>query len=291
VLLISSGYAPVAWSEERPQQGPLAAELFVNDAAISQGQIDTYLKTLLTGDAATNQGMQELAQDRKAAWKELVSQEALAQAAIASGLEQDPELKDALAYARRELLASAYIQNYFNNNAVTEQMLKAGYEWKRSNGKILEYNVRQVLVGTRREAEDIIARLDKGEDFVALTRLSKDPGGNSSGGLVTPSGWFRPDTFVDPYFCDAVESLKVGKYTREPLRTRFGWHVIKLDAAPRPVDKPEAYEQLHASAREALRQKTVQRKLNELIASTVNGAKLADASGKAVAADSLGFSQ
>jgi peptidyl-prolyl cis-trans isomerase C len=163
---------------------------------------------------------------------------------------------------------------------ITDAVLKAGYEWNRANGKIMEYKVRHILVPTSEEAQGIIDRLNKGEKFVELAKLTKDPGGNTRGGVLGKDGWFRPDIFVDPYFSDAVEALKAGKHTQKPVRTRFGWHVIKLDEAARRVADPEPFDKLHPASREALRQKTAQLKLNELATDALAKARLTNAEDK-----------
>ncbi len=128
----------------------------------------------------------------------------------------------------------------------------------------------------------ILQRLKQGEKFIDLTRLTKDPGGSTNGGFVTKNGWFRSDVFVDVAFTDAVEALKPGSYTQEPVRTRFGWHLIRVDEPPRAVKDPEPFAQLHESSREALRQKMAQRKLNELVSNAVNKVALRDTQGKTV---------
>lgn len=286
---LSAGATAASPSAARPQDGPLAVDLQVGKSVISKGQVDLFMESLTSGSEEAKNMPGDVEAKRTAARKELVIQEALAQQARAENLDEDMEVKDALEYTQRELLARVYIQNYFNENPITDEVLKTGYEWNRANGKIMEYKVRQILVPTRDEAEALIQRLKKGEDFIELTKLSKDPGGNTSGGFVTKTGWFRTDVFVDVNFTDAVESLKPGTYTKEPVRSRFGWHVIRLDEAPRAVKNAEPFEQLHESSREALRQKMAQKKLNELVSNAVNKIKLTDAKGKPVGRDELGL--
>lgn len=286
---LSVGAEASLQSASRPKEGPLAVDLQVGKSVISKGQVELFVESMTSGSEEAKNMPGDVEARHVAARKELVIQEALAQQALTDKLDQDMEVIDALEHARRELLARVYIQKYFNDNPVTDEVLKTGYEWNRANGKILEYKVRQILVPTRDEAEAILRRLKKGEDFVELTKLSKDPGGNTSGGFVTKTGWFRTDIFVDVNFTDAVESLKPGTYTKEPVRSRFGWHVIRLDESPRAVKNPEPFEQLHEASREALRQKMAQRKLNELVSHAVNKIRLTDAKGKPVDLAELGL--
>jgi peptidyl-prolyl cis-trans isomerase C len=270
---------------ERPTDGPLAPSLFVNGTPISNGQIDLFTQTLVSNDGDQEKG--DLNSRRAAARKEMASQEALAQAAIARGMDKDIEVADAVSYAKREILARVFIQDFFQSNPVTESSMKAAYELKRTEGNIMEYKVRQILLPTREQAEGVLARLKKGEKFVALTKLTKDPGGSANGGYLSKTGWFRPDTFVDAYFADAVEAQPLKVHSAKPFRSRFGWHIILVEEK-RKLEKPEPYDSLHASVKEALQQRMAQRQLNELIRSVSNKAVLTDAKGAKVAIDDLG---
>jgi peptidyl-prolyl cis-trans isomerase C len=244
------------------------------------------MQTLLSNNGDQEKG--DLASRRQSAKRELVTQEALAQVATTEGLDKNPEVEDTIARARREILSRVYIQHFFQTNPITDAMLKAGYEYNRSHGKIMEYKVRQILLPTREAAEKVLERLKKGEDFISLTKLTRDPGGNTNGGFVSKDGWFRPDIFVDPYFSDEVVAMakKKGQYSTEPFRSRFGWHIIRVEDS-RPVANPQPFEKLDPSVLEAMRQKLAQRKLNELIHSVAAEAKLTDANGKPVAFSSL----
>jgi peptidyl-prolyl cis-trans isomerase C len=259
----------------------LLPDVIVNGVPISQEQVQLFMKTLISNNGDQEKG--DLASRHQAAIHELVSQEAMAQLATSEGLDQNPEVQDVIARARREILSRVYIQHYFATNPVTNEMLKAGYEYNRSHGKIMQYKVRQILFTTREAAMDAMAKLKKGEDFLTLTKLSKDPGGNTNGGFVSRDGWFRTDIFVDPYFTDEVEKMakKKGQYSSAPFRTRFGWHIIRVDDE-RPMLNPEPFDKLRPEVIEAMRQKLAQRKLNELITSVVAEAKVTDANGKVV---------
>ncbi len=269
---------PVALSA--PDAKAPAAEAYVNGVPVNASHVDALLQRIPSAITDPRRLGTDLEQRRAAARKELATQEALAQAALKDGLDKNAAVADALAYMRREALSRAHIEHYFLENPISDQALRAGYEWNRANGKIVEYQVRHILVPTEQEAADILARLKKGEKFEELVKLTKDPGGSTNGGFVTKDGWFRPDIFIDYKFADAIEALKPGSYSAQPLQTRFGWHVIKLDAGPRPVANPEPFEQLHEGAVKAMREKTAQRKLKELVAGVVEKAKMTDAKGK-----------
>jgi peptidyl-prolyl cis-trans isomerase C len=103
-------------------------------------------------------------------------------------------------------------------------------------------HARHILVPTEAEAKSVIAELEKGADFAALAKkYSKDPGAESGGDL----GYFGHDDMVKE-FADAAFALSPGQYTKTPVKTEFGWHVIKVEdrRAGKPPSFEEAREQL-----------------------------------------------
>ena len=261
-LASSLAFAAIAADDARG----LRADTVVNGKPISQNHI-----TLLSASFSRERGLQE-GEAEVAARAELVTQELLAQAARKEGLEKKPQLADQLAYQERAILSRAYLEYYFEKNPITDAELKKSYEFNRANGKIVELKLRQILVASESEARGLSDQLAKGADFVALAKAStQDPGGQSNGGDL---GWFRPDIFVDHNFCDAVVGLKKGQISK-PFRSRFGWHVVKVEDGPRKVVKPESFEALTDPAKEAIRQKTAQLQLEALTQKLAASAKVA----------------
>lgn len=105
-----------------------------------------------------------------------------------------------------------------NAPIVSVDETKAGFGVK-------EYNARHIMVETEAEAKAIIAQLALLADFEKLAEKSKDAGSALQGGSL---GWVLPSNF-DPSFANALINLKKGEYTKEPVQTQFGWHIIKLD--------------------------------------------------------------
>jgi len=261
-LASSLAFAAIAADDARG----LRADTVVNGKPISQNHI-----TLLSASFSRERGLQE-GEAEVAARAELVTQELLAQAARKEGLEKKPQLADQLAYQERAILSRAYLEYYFEKKPITDAELKKSYEFNRANGKILELKLRQILVASESEARGISDQLAKGGDFVALAKANtQDPGGQSNGGDL---GWFRPDIFVDHNFSDAVVGLKKGQISK-PFRSRFGWHVVKVEDGPRKVVKPESFEALTDPAKEAIRQKTAQLQLEALTQKLAASAKVA----------------
>ncbi|AXQ31289.1 peptidylprolyl isomerase [Solimonas sp. K1W22B-7] len=250
-------------------KGGLQADVLVNGQPISRNHV------LLMSEGIDPENKSRRADDanaQAAARAELITQEVLAQEARKQGLDKAPVIADQLAFQNRVILSRAYLEDFFARDPITDAVLKKSYDFKKASGKLVEYKIRHILVQTPEQARDLIGKLDKGEDFVALAKRStQDPGGQANGGDL---GWFRPDIFVDHHFTDAVESLKKGQYSKAAVRTRFGWHVIKVEDGPRPVANPETFEALDDSVKEALRQKTAQIRIEELTARLSAGARI-----------------
>lgn len=241
-----------------PKDG-LGVDVVVNGKPISNNHVQLMMSSINPDPSVRGTDAEEA---RIAARQELITQEVLAQEALRLGLDRSPLVADQLAFQQRAILSRAYLQNVFEKSPITEASLEAAYEFNRANGKIKEYKIRQVLVSTQDDARAALARLDKGEDFEAVAkRLSQDPGAQANGGDL---GWFRPDIFVDHHFSDALVDLKKGQYTKVPVRTRFGWHLIKVEDGPRAVANAESYQALDDSAKEALRQRAAQIKIEEV---------------------------
>lgn len=135
--------------------------------------------------------------------------------------------------ARQTVIIRAYVEDYLRKHPVSDADLKTEYQQLRAKGGSTDYKVRHVLLRDEKEAQDIIARLNKGAKFEELARESADSGTRDSGGDL---GWSAPGRFAKP-FAEAVTLLKPGKYTPAPVKTEFGYHVIKLEDT-RPLKVP-----------------------------------------------------
>jgi peptidyl-prolyl cis-trans isomerase C len=273
LALSAVSVAILAFAAQAADAPGLAPDLTVNGKAISQNQV-----TLMSGNFVADKSTPG-PEARAAARAELITQEVLAQAARKAGLDKAPGVVDQLAFQERSILSKAYLENYFDKNPVTEDALKASYEFSRANGKIVEYRLRQILVSTPEQAVEVIGKLDKGADFAELAKKETlDPGGQNNGGDL---GWFRPDIFVDHGFTDALGAIRKGDYNHQPVRSRFGWHVIKVEDGPRVVANAESWDTLDEHAKTAIRQKTTQLKLEALTAKLAGEAKIAGPGAKA----------
>jgi peptidyl-prolyl cis-trans isomerase C len=169
--------------------------------------------------------------------EELVQRELLVQDATQKQLDKSPEVLAQLETAKKALLTQADLQNFIKANPVTEAEIKAEYDSKIAAEKGTEYKASHILVKTEEEAKKLIAELDKGADFAKLAnKNSLDAKESQNGGDL---GWFSAGQMVAP-FSEAVAALEKGKYTKVPVKTQFGFHVIsKADSraiTPPPLD-------------------------------------------------------
>lgn len=184
---------------------------------------------------------------RKALVDELVIQELLVQKAEEQNLAQDPEVALQLELIRRNLLATAALRRQLQEQPPSEEAIKEGYEEATAEqGK--EYKASHILVESEEKAKEIIEELNNGASFAELAKqYSKDTSAEQGGDL----GWFTPEVMVQP-FSEAVTTLEKGEYTKQPVQTQFGWHVIKLedlrDATPPSIEelRPQIMQRLQS---------------------------------------------
>lgn len=254
-VVLGSAVALLALSACTPKagdKGPAAAT--VNGIAISQKQVDMILKQ----QAA--QGMPDNAESRKMIIDNLSLQIILAQDATKKGLEKTPEVADQLDMVKQSVLAQAYVQDYVKTNPVTDAMLAAEYEKIKAQASGNQYKARHILVEKEDEAKDIIAKLKKDvKSFDALAKAkSKDPGSKDKGGDL---GWFDPRGMV-PEFGAAVAKLEKDKFTEEPVKSQFGYHVIMLeDTRANPIP---TLEQVKPRLSQQVQQQNVQKMLDDV---------------------------
>ncbi len=193
------------------------------------------------------QGAPDSPELQNAVKEELVRREILAQEAKKKGMDKNPNIQGQIELAKQAVLIRAYLSEYVKANPISEAQLKAEYDVIKNNLGSTEYKSRHVLVEKEEEAKAIIAKLDKGEKFSELAKQSKDPGSKDKGGEL---GWSSPAAYVKP-FGEALTKLKKGEYTKTPVQSDFGYHVIQLDdsrpANPPPFDQVKPQMQQRAS--------------------------------------------
>ena len=186
---------------------------------------------------------------------QLVDRRIIVQSAKKQGLDADPAVRKQVERATDSALQNALLTREIGPS-LTDEAIKARYD-RDFAGKPGEEEVRarHILVEDEATAKKIIADLKGGADFAELAKAnSKDPGAASGGDL----GFFKKTDML-PEFADAAFALQPGKITETPVKTRFGWHVIRLEE--RRAAPPPTLEQVQADIRQSLIQEGVTRVL------------------------------
>ena len=179
--------------------------------------------------------------------KAVVDRELLVQEAQKQGLDASPEFKAQMEFTRDSLLIRDLVTTFQKNNPITDAEIQAEYDKFVAANSGKEYRARHILVEKEAEAKAIIAQLKKGAKFDAIAKKqSKDPGSGANGGDLD---WAAAGNYVKE-FSDAMVALAKGKFTETPVKTQFGYHVIRLDDVreaqlPKIEDiKPQIAQQL-----------------------------------------------
>ncbi len=178
---------------------------------------------------------------------EIIAREIFMQEAQKRGLDATDDFKAQMELARQTLLIRELFADYQKSSPVTDADIKAEYDKFASANAGKEFKARHILVEKEDQAKAIIASLKKGGKFDAIAKKeSKDPGSGANGGDLD---WANANNYV-PEFSGALTKLKKGQTTDAPVKTQFGWHVIRLedtrDAQLPPFDsvKPQIAQQL-----------------------------------------------
>jgi peptidyl-prolyl cis-trans isomerase C len=200
----------------------------VNNKPIPLKRLDGVVQQMVS------QGRPDTPELRAAIRDQLILRTVFVQEAERSGLTSDTEVQLQLEQAREDVLIRALISHHLAKVApVTDDEIKREFDKRHGGAAEKEYRARHILVEREDEAKAIIEQLGKGARFEDLAKQSKDPGSAQQGGDLD---WNTAETFVRE-FADAMAALEKGKFTLQPVRTQFGFHVIRLDdvrVAPPP---------------------------------------------------------
>ena len=158
--------------------------------------------------------------------EEVIAREIFMQEAQKRGLEGSADYKAQMELARQTILIRELFVDFQKNNAVTDAEIQAEYDKFAAANAGKEYKASHILVEKEDEAKAIIAALKKGGKFEEIAKKqSKDPGSGARGGDLD---WANPSSYV-PEFTEALVKLEKGKLTQAPVKSQFGWHIIRLD--------------------------------------------------------------
>ncbi len=192
----------------------------VNGKPVPKARVDALAAQLAKAGRPISVEMQGQLKD------EVIAREIFMQEAQKRGLDASDDFKAQMELARQTLLIRELFADYQKANPVTDADVKAEYDKFAAANAGKEYHARHILVEKEDEAKAIIASLKKGGKFDEIAKKqSKDPGSGAHGGDLD---WANAASYV-PEFSSALIKLKKGQTTDTPVKTQFGWHVIRLE--------------------------------------------------------------
>lgn len=229
----------------------------INGESVSIADIVTYGKVRKGAPLSTDP---VVAQNQ--VLNELLTTIMLSQEAKKAGLDKTDEAERARRFADMIVMRDAAIDHLMDQQQVSEEEVKAAYEEAFPTEPETEYKVRHMLVTEEEKAKELIKQLDDGGNFEALAKENSTGPSASNGGLL--GDWISLD-IVAPPFAEGVRSLEKGNYTATPVKTRFGWHVIKLEETKEipPAQRP-ALDTIKATLTEQLKAERVQGEMQKL---------------------------
>jgi peptidyl-prolyl cis-trans isomerase C len=267
VLLVALGLL-IASCERKPADDSKVLAT-VNGETITENDYENFLR--LRQSQGQQEPMADKEEERKAVLNELIDRVVLTQHAVEQKLDQDPEVYYLLRRVRENILAQALIRQALRDSPITDEDLKKRFEQETENTHQTEYRVRHILVQTEDEGKALIGQLEKGADFAALAKQkSVDTESGRDGGDLE---WINQGAVV-PEFFDAVKELKKGEISKAPVKSQFGWHVIRVDDT-RALKLP-TFEEFVANrqARANLHRRLQDERINAMVADLRAKAKI-----------------
>ena len=201
---------------------PAAAQniAIVNGKPVPKARMETLLLQATRGGQAVTPEMEKQARDQ------LVLREIFAQEAEKRGIGGSREFRAQMELARQSLLIRELFEDHKRKNPITDAAAKAEYDKFKAQATGTEYRARHILVEQEAEAKALIAQIKAGASFEELAKKnSKDPGSGANGGDLD---FAKPDSYV-PEFGQAMVRLQKGQMTDAPVKSQFGWHIIRLE--------------------------------------------------------------
>ena len=232
---------------------PTDPVVIVNGETLTQQDYDGYAKER----AKKTHG--NVTPDRKILVEDLIQRELLRQDALHQKLDKHPKFIQKLRDMQNNLLMEMVMHDYLEKHPLDDAVLKNKYDNLTAHLKANEYKVRHILVKSEAEAKSIIAELAEGKAFGKLaSEKSEDAGSAEEDGDL---GWITQSSVV-PKFGAALRKLEKGKYTTNPVNSKFGWHIIQLDDV-RAMALP-SFKSVKERIRSILQNQQIQKYASEL---------------------------
>ena len=239
---------------------PVAAQnvAIVNGKPVAKARVDMLAAQLAKAGRPVSPEMQGQLKD------EVIAREIFMQEAQKRGLDATDDFKAQMELARQTILIRELFADYQKTNPVTDAEVKAEYDKSAAANAGQEYKARHILVEKEEDAKALIAQIKGGASFEELAKKnSKDTGSAANGGDLD---FANPNNFV-PEFSKAMTALQKGEMTQEPVKSQFGYHIIKLEDI-RPATFP-AFDDVKAQ----IKQRIEQQKMADFQESLIKKAK------------------
>jgi peptidyl-prolyl cis-trans isomerase C len=192
----------------------------VNGKPVPKARVEALL------NQAVRQGQPRTPELEKQARDEVVLREMFMQEAEKRGLAQSPDYKAQMEFARQTILIRELFEDERKKHPVTDAEVQAEYDKFKAQASGTEYRARHILVEKEDDAKKLIADIKAGAKFEDVAKKnSKDPGSAERGGDLD---FAKPEAYV-PEFGKALTALKKGEMTSTPVKSQFGYHIIKLE--------------------------------------------------------------
>ena len=223
-LVVCLSFAAVSAGVSLPLPAQAQNIAVVNGKGVPKARLDALMTQV--NKQAEAQGQQLPPDLDKRARDKLVLDEIFAQEAARRGLASSPDYKQQMEMARQSLLIQSLFADYQKKNPVTDAEISAEYDKFKSQSSGTEYRARHILVEKEDDAKALITQIKGGLKFEeAAKKNSKDPGSAENGGDLD---WANAGSYV-PEFSQAMVALKKGEITETPVKSQFGYHIIKLE--------------------------------------------------------------
>jgi peptidyl-prolyl cis-trans isomerase C len=236
---------------------PLAAQAqnvaIVNSKPVPKARVEMLLKQATRGGQAVTPELRKRAED------EVVMREIFTQEAEKRGVAASAAYKEQMELLRQTVLIRELFEDYKKKHPATEADAKAEYDQVKATQTGTEYHARHILVETEDEAKKLIADIKGGAKFEDVAKKnSKDTGSAENGGDLD---FAKPDSYV-PEFSAALTKLKKGEMTDAPVKSQFGYHIIKLEDS-REATFP-SFDEVKAQLMQRVEQTKLQKYQDEL---------------------------
>ena len=193
----------------------------VNGKKITKQQLDRYFKFR---QATTKQ---DISHDKMAVLQELINRELLMAQVKKKKIDKNKDLNYLIAQRKDDFYIQALLRESDIAKPVSDDEVKKIYDEKVKDHKVKEFKISHILMKSEQAAKDIIAELDGGAKFSDVAKKKSTGPSAKEGGEL---GWLNSGQLNKmPSFAQAVSELKKGSYTKQPVKTQYGWHVVKLE--------------------------------------------------------------